>query len=84
MPNRTNEIYYTFTAEQLNGLLDERHPPKNQYESLLWNYMYNKHISIHDVSLHLGDVLFNAMDGQDIYLLTPILIYIIREILTMK
>ena len=82
--NRTNEIYYTFTAEQLNGLLDEHHPPKNQYEALLWNYMYNKHISIHDVSLHLGDVLFNAMDGQDIYLLTPILIYIIREILTMK
>ena len=79
----TEGIYYIFSADQINSFIDDSTEPKNLYENLIWKYMYKKDISISDISLHTADVLFTMIDERDIYLLTPVIIYIIREILNM-
>ena len=58
--------------------------PVNDYEKLLWKYAHNTNINIHDISLDIADCLISSVYHRDIFLYTPIIIYIIREILRMN
>ena len=64
--------------------LDEDVEPLNEYEKLIWKFIHRTDLTIKDVSLYTADALISAVRHQDIFLYTPIIIYIIREILSMN
>lgn len=75
-----------FSDEQFRTFLDPEQPAfANEYDLLIWKYI-NKHdsISIKDISLYIGDALISSVNHRDIFLYTPIIIYIIRQILQMQ
>lgn len=87
--NQANDLHlgpgqFFFDGKQVDGFLDTKNPPKNEYEKLIWNYIHNTNINIHDVSLYLGDALISSINQKDVFLYTPIMIYIIRSILDLK
>lgn len=54
------------------------------YVSMIHDFIYGKITSMKDLSLYTGDQLFDNYDSKELYLWTPIIIYIIKKILTMK
>ena len=54
------------------------------YVSIIHDFIYGKLRSIHDLSLYTGDQLFDNSESQEIYLWTPIIIYIIKQVLKIK
>ena len=77
--------YFFFDDTTLNALLDEHHEPINEYEKLIWKFMYKPNqLTIKDVSLYTADALINSVRHLDTFLYTPIIIYIIRTILGMN
>ena len=72
-----------FDDKQLLTFMDDKAEPYNEYEKLIWKYIHKKDITIHDVSLYTADALISAVRHIDVFLYTPIIIYIIREILNM-
>ena len=54
------------------------------YISIIHDYIHGKLKSIHDLSLYTGDQLFDNFMGRDVYLWSPIIIYIIKQILKIK
>lgn len=59
--------------------------PADLYRKFIFDYINNPHgISIKDVSLNIGDGLFQSNRTIDAFLYTPIVIYIIRKILRMR
>lgn len=77
--------YSFFDDTTLNALLDEHHEPINEYEKLIWKFMYKPNqLTIKDVSLYTADALINSVRHLDTFLYTPIIIYIIRTILGMN
>jgi hypothetical protein len=75
-----------FNDKTFNALLDNRREPiASEYEKMIWKYINRKDsISIQDISLHLIDSLVNVYNSKDAFVFTPIIIYIIREILSMN
>ena len=57
---------------------------RHDYISLIHDYIHGKITDIHDLSLYIGDPLFNNAPSQDIYLWTPIIIWIIKQTLKIK
>ena len=89
LSNQQSKINYQeysfFDNDTLNALLDDRHEPENEYEKLLWKFIYKPNqLNIHDVSLYTGDALIHSIKTIDTFLYTPIIIYIIRTILGMN
>ena len=87
-PLSTNEpchkqIYSYFNDTQFNAFLDDKYEPENEYEKLIWKFIHKESISIHDVSLYTADALLSAVNTKEIFMYTPIIIYIIRQILEM-
>ena len=72
-----------FDNDTFNGLFGDIEP-YNDYEKLIWKYIHKTDISMKDVSLYTADALISAVKHRDIFLYTPIIIYIIREILHMN
>ena len=54
------------------------------YISIIHDFIHGKLKSIHDLSLYTGDQLFDNAESQQVYLWTPIIIYIIKLILKIK
>lgn len=54
------------------------------YVSIIHDFIYGRLTSIHDLSLYTGDQLFDNAQSQEIYLWTPIIVYIIKQILKIK
>jgi hypothetical protein len=54
------------------------------YVSLIHNFIYGRLTSISDLSLYIGDPLFDNALSKEIYLWTPIIIYIIKQVLKIK
>ena len=73
-----------FNDIQFNSFIDPRIEPVNDYESLIWKYINKTNLSINDISLYIGDMLISSIDHRNIFLYTPIIIYIIRQILEMQ
>jgi hypothetical protein len=75
-----------FNDLQFNLLLYKtREPLASDYEKLIWKYVNEKDkISINDISLNLVNSLVNVYNNMDSFIFTPIIIYIIRELLGMN
>ena len=54
------------------------------YVSIIHDYIHGKLTSIHKLSLYTGDQLFDNVDQQEIFLWTPIIIYILKQTLKIK
>lgn len=57
---------------------------RHDYISLIHDYIHGKLRSIHDLSLYTGDQLFDNSMSQEVFLWTPIIIYIIKQTLKIK
>lgn len=88
-PLATNEVgtisdtYSFFDDNQFRTLMDTKEP-YSDYEKLIWKYVNKTDLSINDISLYTADALLSSVRNKDIYLYTPIIIYIMREILDMN
>jgi hypothetical protein len=54
------------------------------YISLIHDYIHGRLQSIHDLSVYTGDPLFDNAMSQDVFLWTPMIIYIIKQTLKNK
>lgn len=54
------------------------------YVSIIHDFVHGKLTDIHKLSLYIGDQLFDNAEWQEIYLWTPIIIYIIKQVLKIK
>jgi hypothetical protein len=54
------------------------------YVSLIHDFIHGKLTSIDKLSLYIGDQLFDDSMSQEVYLWTPIIIYIIKHVLQLK
>lgn len=54
------------------------------YVSLLHDFIHGKLTKLNQLSLYTGDQLFDNADAKELYLWTPIIIYIIKYILKLK
>lgn len=54
------------------------------YVSIIHNFIYGRLTSISDLSMYIGDPLFDNALSKEIYLWTPIIIYIIKQVLKIK
>lgn len=74
--------YSYFDDEQLQTFLDEEHEPESsEFDKLMWKFINRADLTIHDVSLYTADTLLSSIKHRDVFLYTPIIIYIIRKIL---
>lgn len=83
------KMYYQehsfFDADQIKGFEDLTKEPQSEFEKLIYKFINQPHsLSIDDISLHTADVLISSVRHIDVFLYTPILIYIIRKILRMN
>ena len=76
--------YCYFDDEQFNAFLDDKHEAANEFEKLIWKFIHKKDLNIHDISLYTADALLSTVNTRDIFLYTPMIIYIIRQILQMQ
>ena len=60
------------------------HLKRYDYVSIIHDFIHGKLKSIHNLSLYTGDQLFDNADAVEIYLWTPIIIYIMKYILKLK
>ena len=54
------------------------------YISLIQDFIYGRLTSIQKLSLYIGDQMFDNAEAQEIYLWTPIIVYIIKQVLKIK
>jgi hypothetical protein len=60
------------------------HLQRYDYISILHDFIHGKITNIHHLSLYTGDQLFDHADAKELYLWTPIVIYIIKQTLKLK
>ena len=74
-----------FDDKQFSALSNKDSKVTNEFEKLIHSFIHKgQNISIHDVSLYTGEALLNSINAIEVFLYTPIAIYIIRKILTMS
>lgn len=81
-----SKVYYQelsyFDNKQLECFMDSNKYPNFEYDQLIHRFIHNgNNISIDDISLNTADALLSSIKHKDIFLYTPIIIYIIRKIL---
>ena len=57
---------------------------RRDYVSLIHNYIHGNIKSIHDLSPYIGDQLFDMSMSEQMFLWTPMIIYIIKQTLKIK
>lgn len=60
------------------------HLQRYDYISLIHDFIHGKIRGIHDLSLYTGDQLFDNSMSQEVFLWTPIIIYIIKQTLKIQ
>ena len=73
-----------FDDETFSALMDTDNMPYNEYEQLLWKYIHRTDLKLEDIPLTIADTLINSIDRWEVFFYTPIIIYIIREILKLN
>ena len=74
-----------FDEKQFKALLDKESKITNKFEKLIHAFIHKgQNISIRDISLYIAEGLLSSVNAIEIFLYTPIAIYIIRKILTMS
>ena len=79
-----SDTRYFFDDTQFKAFMDPDHEPSNDYEKLIWKFINRTDLTIDDISLYTADALISSVRHIDIFLYTPIIIYIIRQILDMN
>lgn len=80
-----NQDLSFFDDKQLTAMMDESAMCVSEFEKLIHAFIHKgQNISLHDVSLYTGETLYSSINKLDVYLYTPIVIYIIRKILSMS
>ena len=71
--------------EQIKSLEDASVEPINAYEKLLHRFIHKRDtLSIHNIPKNIMDDLLNANRKIDVFIYTPISIYMIRKILRLN
>lgn len=71
-----------FDASQISSFMNKNIEPVNDIDKLIWKFIHkSSNLTIHDVSLYLGDALLSSIKNIDTFLYTPIVLYIIQTIL---
>lgn len=70
-----------FDEVQFETFMNPETEPLNEYEKIIWKYIHKEDMSISDIPLYSADALISSIRHRDIFLYTPIIIYIIRDIL---
>lgn len=72
-----------FDDKQFQSFIDPTiEPTSSEYDKLIWKFINTPNtLSIRDISLYSADAILNDIRCLDVYLYTPIVIYIIRKIL---
>lgn len=78
-----NQFLSYFDDAQMEAFMGP-YEPNNEYEKLIWKFIHRTDLTIHDISLYTADALLNSIRHRDVYLYTPIIIYIIRFIMDLK
>lgn len=80
--NRDRSI---FDNNQFNSFMNPNIEPVNEYEKIIWKYIHKSNqLTITDVSLETAHALMSSIKNIDTFILTPIVIYIIRQILDLS
>lgn len=77
------DVYTLFDDAQFEAFMGDKEP-SNEYEKLLWKYIHRTNLTIQDISLYTADALISSVNHWDVFFYTPILIYIIRQILRLN
>jgi hypothetical protein len=78
-----NQDFSYFDDAQMEAFMGE-YEPNNEYEKSIWKFIHRTDLTIHDVSLYTADALLNSVRHRDVWMYTPIIIYIIRFILDLN
>ena len=72
-----------FDDKQVSTFADANVEPElmNDYERLIWKFINKDSLSMSDVSPYTADSLISSVRHKDVFLYTPIIIYIIRSII---
>ena len=74
-----------FDEKQFKALLDKESKITNEFEKLIHAFIHKEQdISVRDISLYIAEGLLSSVNAIEIFLYTPIAIYIIRKILMMS
>lgn len=81
-----NSRYSYFDEDQFQAFLNkDQEADANEYDKLIWKFINKKdNLRLQDVSLTIGDALMSSVNHWDIFIYTPMIIYIIREILSLN
>jgi hypothetical protein len=72
-----------FDSKQLkafNGNVE----PTSDFEKIIYNFIHNKNMTLENIPLTLADGLLMSQHLKDIFLYTPIVLYIIKQLLRMN
>jgi len=74
-----------FDDTQINAFMDNTLEPTSEFEKLIWRYIHNSQsLSIDDISLYTADTLLSSIKHIDVFFYTPLVLFIIRQILRMN
>lgn len=80
---KMNRKFSYFDNKQLDAFINPHIEPNgSEYDKLIWKFIHKQSsLNIRDVPLEISQLLLTSMSSRDVYLLTPIIIYIIRYII---
>lgn len=82
---RNNQELSMFSPEQFSALMNPDAVIPCEFEKLLHKFIHKgQSLNLNDISLYTGDSLLNSIRNVDVYLFTPIVIYILRFILNLN
>lgn len=77
----TKHTYYLFSEEMVN-FIKLNLPVEGDYASLLQRYVRSEIIQIKEIPLTLDEELLYLNDSLEVYIYTPIILYIIQNVIT--
>jgi len=80
-----NQDLYFFDDDQFKAFDNPKAKPTSEFEQLIHAFI-NKpsEISIQDISLDIADTLLSSLRHRDVFLYTPIVLFIMKKILRMN
>ena len=72
---------YQFLPERIVNTLKLNSPSDSEYVTVMQKYLRDESMSIYDVPLTLHEEVISLNDSMEVYLFTPILIYIVQRVL---
>ena len=80
---KLNRDYSFFDDAQISAFMGEEEP-YNEFDKLMWKFIRRTDLTIHDISLYTADTILNSIRSRDVFLYTPIAVYILRFIMDLN